>query len=104
MSGSGRKSGYRKTVATDYLDELPEPKENERIVQVTYMHGNNKIEVQGPGDDKPLMAMLPNRFHKMIREGSDHMPRWPLVLPLDKHRQKIDCRAPSQVRNDQVTS
>lgn len=46
MSGSGRKSAYRKGVTKRVLYGDPEPKENELIVRVTGLRGSNLFEVR----------------------------------------------------------
>lgn len=46
MSGSGRKSAYRKGVTKRVLYGDPEPKENEFIVCVTALRGSNLFEVR----------------------------------------------------------
>jgi len=46
MSGSGRRSGYRKGVTSEVLYGEPVPEEGEYIVQVTAMRGSNLFEVE----------------------------------------------------------
>lgn len=45
MSGSGRKSSYRKTITDSVLYGDPEPGENESIVKVVSLKGSNLMEV-----------------------------------------------------------
>ena len=67
MSGSGRKTGYRKSVAASVLDEFPVPTAEQEIVKVIGSRGANIFEVQAAGASAPSgLAMLPNRFSKMI--------------------------------------
>ena len=47
MSGSGRKSAYRKGVTKRVLYGDPEPSEHELIVRVTALRGTNLFEVRG---------------------------------------------------------
>ncbi|RLN72124.1 hypothetical protein BBJ28_00015989 [Nothophytophthora sp. Chile5] len=46
MSGSGRKSAYRKGVTKRVLYGDPEPKANEQIVRVVALRGSNLFEVR----------------------------------------------------------
>lgn len=45
MSGSGRKTTYRKGVTKRVLYGDPEPKEHEQIVRVVALRGSNLFEV-----------------------------------------------------------
>ncbi|TMW55101.1 hypothetical protein Poli38472_013863 [Pythium oligandrum] len=65
MSGSGRKSAYRKGVTKKVLYDHPEPRENEAIVRVVALRGSNLFEVQHADASKSL-TMLPTKFRKLI--------------------------------------
>ncbi|ETI40666.1 hypothetical protein F441_13956 [Phytophthora nicotianae CJ01A1] len=65
MSGSGRKSAYRKGVTKRVLYGDPEPKENELIVRVTALRGSNLFEVVDANGVKSV-TMLPTKFRKLI--------------------------------------
>ncbi|KAF4043945.1 Translation initiation factor 1A / IF-1 [Phytophthora infestans] len=65
MSGSGRKSAYRKGVTKRVLYGDPEPKENELIVRVTALRGSNLFEVEDANGAKSV-TMLPTKFRKLI--------------------------------------
>lgn len=65
MSGSGRKSQYRKSVTEKYLDSDITPKEGELIVLVLSNRGANIFEIQLPSGEVEL-ARLPNKFNKLI--------------------------------------
>jgi probable RNA-binding protein EIF1AD len=65
MSGSGRKSHYRKSVTDSFLNGFPEPEENDSICKVSNSRGTNifELELEGGGSE---LAMLPNKFKKLI--------------------------------------
>jgi probable RNA-binding protein EIF1AD len=65
MSGVRRKTKYRKSVETDVLDSLPEPKEGEQIVRVVASRGGNLIEVETQ-DGLHSLCRLPNRYRKVV--------------------------------------
>ncbi|KAJ0405404.1 hypothetical protein ATCC90586_009443 [Pythium insidiosum] len=65
MSGSGRKSAYRKGVTNKVLHGNPEPQENEQIVRVIALRGGNLFEVQD-ADGATSLTMLPAKFRKLI--------------------------------------
>ncbi|CAH0489990.1 unnamed protein product [Peronospora farinosa] len=65
MSGSGRKSAYRKGVTKRVLYGDPEPKENELIVRVTALRGTNLFEVVDAQGIQSV-TMLPTKFRKLI--------------------------------------
>ncbi|CAH0477303.1 unnamed protein product [Peronospora belbahrii] len=65
MSGSGRKSAYRKGVTKRVLYGDPEPKDNELIVRVIALRGSNLFEVVDAHGDKSV-TMLPTKFRKLI--------------------------------------
>lgn len=74
MSGSGRKTNYRKGVTKKVLYDAPEPKENEQIVQVVGLRGSNLFEVRDEHDVSSI-TMLPTKFRKLIwiKRGALHM-------------------------------
>lgn len=55
MSGSGRRTNYRKGVTKKVLYGNPEPQENEHIVCVLALRGSNLFEVR-TRYSKPSMA------------------------------------------------
>ncbi|GLD99947.1 hypothetical protein PINS_up008675 [Pythium insidiosum] len=65
MSGSGRKSAYRKGVTNKVLHGNPEPQENEQIVRVIALRGGNLFEVQD-AEGATSLTMLPAKFRKLI--------------------------------------
>lgn len=65
MSGSGRKTSYRKTITGEFLYGSREPKENEHIAQILGMRGSNLFEIQFPNEDQAL-TFLPMKFRKLI--------------------------------------
>jgi translation initiation factor IF-1 len=65
MSGSGRKSQYRKSVTDSFLNDNFVPSETEKIVRVLGNRGDNTFEVQLSAEGKAL-ARLPNKFNKLI--------------------------------------
>ncbi|TDH64914.1 uncharacterized protein CCR75_000620 [Bremia lactucae] len=65
MSGSGRKSAYRKGVTKRVLYGDPEPQENQIIVRVTGMRGTNLFEVVDAVGVESV-TMLPTKFRKLI--------------------------------------
>ncbi|KAG7400570.1 putative RNA-binding protein eif1ad [Phytophthora boehmeriae] len=65
MSGSGRKSAYRKGVTKRVLYGDPEPKENELIVRVIALRGSNLFEIVDAAGAKSV-TMLPTKFRKLI--------------------------------------
>ena len=65
MSGSGRKSQYRKSVTTAFLNDSLEPTENEQIAIVVCNRGSNLFEIKMP-DGCLELARLPNKFNKLI--------------------------------------
>ena len=65
MSGSGRKSHYRKSVQDSFLNGFPVPEENDSICRVAGSRGSNLFELELVGGVVEL-AMLPNKFKKLI--------------------------------------
>lgn len=65
MSGSGRKTNYRKGVTSKVLYDAPEPKENEQVVKVVGLRGSNLFEVQDE-HGATSVTMLPTKFRKLI--------------------------------------
>ena len=65
MSGSGRKSSYRKTVTDQVLYGDPEPKDDEEIVKVKALRGSNLFQVECASGALGV-AMLPQKYRKLI--------------------------------------
>ena len=66
MSGSGRKSHYRKSVTSAYLsDDSRELANNEYIATVISNRGDNTFFIQFPNENQEL-ANLPKKFNKLI--------------------------------------
>lgn len=65
MSGSGRKTAYRKGVTDKVLYDAPEPKESEQIVRVVGLRGGNLFEVADAVGTHSL-TLLPAKFRKLI--------------------------------------
>ena len=68
MSGSKRKSGYRKGVTTKYEEWDLQLAQDEIIVKVIANKGSNLFEVNIPSNsnDKTVTALLPNKFKNLI--------------------------------------
>ena len=80
MSGSGRKSHYRKSVTDQFLNGFPLPTENEKVVRTLNSRGTNIFEVSTTlssflgyevkqvelDDGSTELALLPNKFKKLI--------------------------------------
>jgi len=65
MAGAGRKSGYRKHLTDQVLNDFPVPGKDERIAQVVATRGGNQFEVRLPNRQAQL-ALLPTKFHKLV--------------------------------------
>lgn len=65
MSGSGRKTSYRKTLTEEFLYGSREPSEHEHIAQILGMRGSNLFEIQFPNEEQAL-TFLPMKFRKLI--------------------------------------
>lgn len=65
MSGSGRKSHYRKNVVEDFLNSYPIPIEGEEIVRVITSRGTNIFEIETIKSAVEL-ALMPSKFRKLI--------------------------------------
>ncbi|GLE10460.1 hypothetical protein PINS_up022582 [Pythium insidiosum] len=76
MSGSGRKSAYRKGVTNKVLHGNPEPQENEQIVRVIALRGGQPLRVcicvcvhclqVQDAEGATSLTMLPAKFRKLI--------------------------------------
>lgn len=79
MAGLGRRTHYRKHLTDSVLNDLPEPKENERIAKVVSTRGLNQFDILLASDEKvdvnrtpqlvdrrPKLAILPTKFHKLV--------------------------------------
>ena len=64
MSGSGRKSQYRKSITDNFLYDFDIPTELEEIVKVRANRGSNTFEVES-ANSKIDLAKLPNKFNKV---------------------------------------
>lgn len=58
MSGSGRRTNYRKGVTKNVLYGTPEPQENEHIVRVLALRGSNLFEVRAISSQGPTASGL----------------------------------------------
>lgn len=66
MSGSGRKSNYRKSVTSKFLDsEDFDLEEGDEVGKVTANLGTNTFSLE-LSNGTSVKAKLPNKFHKMI--------------------------------------
>lgn len=65
MSGSGRKSHYRKSVTEEFLNGFPLPENGDEIGLVINSRGTNIFELEMRNGNIEL-AMLPNKFKKLI--------------------------------------
>jgi probable RNA-binding protein EIF1AD len=66
MSGSKRKSSYRKNITQRYeLDEL-ELEENSVVAKIVTNRGSGLFEITLPGNESLCIAMLPNKFRNLI--------------------------------------
>ena len=65
MSGSKRRSGYRKTVEDDVLHGLPELGTNDSVAVISKGAGSNLFEVSF-SDGSRTLAMLPSKFRKLV--------------------------------------
>eukprot|EP00980_Cylindrotheca_fusiformis_P005777 scaffold1203_cov117-Cylindrotheca_fusiformis.AAC.16 len=72
MAGLGRRTHYRKHLTDSVLNDLPEPKEDERIAKVVSTRGLNQFDIlvasygDSEEDRKPQLAILPTKFHKLV--------------------------------------
>lgn len=66
MSGSKRKSQYRKSVTTNYLHTNTTLEEGEDIAKIICSRGANLFEVEVSGDEKNGLGLLPNKFRNLI--------------------------------------
>jgi len=62
------KSNPRKRVTNDVLQSFPVPQDNQHIVRVQDLRGNNTCEVVYPDDTKGI-AEIPGKFKKVIWIG-----------------------------------
>lgn len=66
MSGSKRKSQYRKSVTTNYLHTNTTLEEGEDIAKIICSRGANLFEVEVSEDEKNGLGLLPNKFRNLI--------------------------------------
>jgi translation initiation factor IF-1 len=64
MSGSGRKSNYRKSITSAFLDDVV-PNEGEEIFRIASNRGSHIFEIESSMGIKSL-AVLPSKFRKLI--------------------------------------
>ena len=66
MSGSKRRTAYRKTVTDSVLQGRPEPVDGfSEVVQIVRSQGSNLLEVRG-ADGAEAIAILPTKFRKLV--------------------------------------
>ena len=65
MSGSGRKTSYRKYITDEVLFGNPEPEDGQIIVKVLGLRGSNIFEVKTETEEVGL-ARLPTKYRKLI--------------------------------------
>jgi probable RNA-binding protein EIF1AD len=65
MSGSKRRTGYRKHLTDSALHDLPIPKDREKIVQVVSSQGSNLLEVR-TAEGGAALALLPKKFSRLL--------------------------------------
>jgi probable RNA-binding protein EIF1AD len=65
MSGSGRKSSYRKSITDKFDHDYPLPASSRDVVRIRSCRGANIFEVESCNGDIDL-AMLPNKFKNLI--------------------------------------
>ena len=76
MAGLGRRTHYRKHLTDAVLNDLPEPKPDERIAKVVSTRGGNQFDIllalPSSGEEQrtrtrtPQLAILPTKFHKLV--------------------------------------
>jgi probable RNA-binding protein EIF1AD len=71
MAGLGRRTHYRKHLTDAVLNDLPEPKDHERIAKVVATRGGNQFDIllsttALDEDRTPQLALLPTKFHKLV--------------------------------------
>jgi probable RNA-binding protein EIF1AD len=70
MAGLGRRTHYRKHLTDAVLNNLPEPKDHERIAKVVATRGGNQFDIllstAREEDRTPQLALLPTKFHKLV--------------------------------------
>jgi probable RNA-binding protein EIF1AD len=71
MAGLGRRTHYRKHLTDSVLNDLPEPKDHERIAKVVSTRGLNQFDILVASNDSvddrtPQLAILPTKFHKLV--------------------------------------
>lgn len=66
MSGSKRKSQYRKSVTTNYLQTNITLEEGDEVARITCSRGANLFEIEVSNDLKNGLGLLPNKFRNLI--------------------------------------
>jgi probable RNA-binding protein EIF1AD len=65
MSGSKRRTGYRKHLQESVLNDFPIPSESEQIIQIVSSQGSNQLEVR-TADGAVSLAILPTKFRRLV--------------------------------------
>jgi translation initiation factor IF-1 len=66
MSGSKRKSQYRKSVTTNYLHTNISLENGDFLAKVVCSRGANLFEIELSNDEKNGLGLLPNKFRNCI--------------------------------------
>ena len=66
MSGSKRKSSYRKGVSSNYDQIDPDIVDGDCIVRILANRGSNQFDIQFPNTLGSKICILPNRFRNLI--------------------------------------
>ena len=66
MSGSKRKSQYRKSVTTNYLHTNISLEEGDDIAKIVCSRGANLFEIEVSKEEKNGLGLLPNKFRNLI--------------------------------------
>ena len=66
MSGSKRKSQYRKSVTTNYLHTNITLEEGDYIAKIVCSRGANLFEIEVSENEKKGLGLLPNKFRNLI--------------------------------------
>ncbi|KAK8803305.1 hypothetical protein WA158_000999 [Blastocystis sp. Blastoise] len=65
MSGTKRRTNYRKSVTKSVMDDYPLPEEDEVVARINHSRGGNIFEVLCQNNEVSL-ALLPTKFKKLI--------------------------------------
>jgi probable RNA-binding protein EIF1AD len=61
-----RRTHYRKHLTDAVLNDLPEPKEYEKVARVVATRGGNQFDICVANDNTVCLAILPTKFHKLV--------------------------------------